>query len=509
MAKGGKPTISPWIEQIHRKRVGKTLTKDYSTQVAIVGGGIAGATTAYFLLTKTRKSVALFEAGKVAHGATGHNAGQLVSYFERPFHDIVDEFGLRLAADGQRAVDSAWELLDEIVKDLNLKTPIHTFTGFAGCVDKEELFTHLENKRLKKKAGLKTEECFVSKRFLDSHRIPYRFRGLYRPLPHMEVLDMLETKDDRYIAVLVSKKGVANSARFTEELISALLKRYKTRFTVFEQTKIARVHLFTSLVRLETARYDIAATHVILCTNGFEGFHIINHAGKDIDASFHHLVKGSVGYMAGFYEHSVKSPVAISYLPTSNPVSLDVYDAEPYFYLTRRPFDGGRDDTNLICIGGPEHLVEETGGYRRTAPYSAEAKTAIDRFVKRTYRHAKKRFTYSHLWHGLMGYTPNGIRCVGFEPINHRLLYNLGCNGVGILPSIAGSSRIARLIQKGRLPKSIFDPVDFLRDGDGHYRRRQKIESHRLLLASGIYTALFPLGIALLWFAYLVFKNLL
>jgi glycine/D-amino acid oxidase-like deaminating enzyme len=39
------------------------------------------------------------------------------------------------------------------------------------------------------------------------------------------------------------------------------------------------------------------------------------------------------------------------------------------------------------------------------------------------------------------------------------VLYNTGCNGIGILPSIAGGKRIARILKGEILPKSIFDPT--------------------------------------------------
>jgi len=66
---------------------------------------------------------------------------------------------------------------------------------------------------------------------------------------------------------------------------------------------------------------------------------------------------------------------------------------------------------------------------------------------------------FDYAWHGLMGYTPSRVRLVGFEPRNHALLYNLACNGVGILPSIHGGERIARLLAGEQLPPSIFDPA--------------------------------------------------
>ena len=51
----------------------------------------------------------------------------------------------------------------------------------------------------------------------------------------------------------------------------------------------------------------------------------------------------------------------------------------------------------------------------------------------------------------------NGVRMVGPEPKNPVLLYNLGCNGIGILPSIYGASKIARHIKGENVEPSIFD----------------------------------------------------
>jgi glycine/D-amino acid oxidase-like deaminating enzyme len=65
---------------------------------------------------------------------------------------------------------------------------------------------------------------------------------------------------------------------------------------------------------------------------------------------------------------------------------------------------------------------------------------------------------YEYRWHGLMGYTPGLIRVVGRHPRHPALLYNLGCHGVGFLPSLSGGERIARLLAGHTLPPSIFDP---------------------------------------------------
>ena len=49
----------------------------------------------------------------------------------------------------------------------------------------------------------------------------------------------------------------------------------------------------------------------------------------------------------------------------------------------------------------------------------------VDNFLRYTYKHGRgDAIEYKFLWHGLMGFTPNGVRLVGPEPLNPVLLYN-------------------------------------------------------------------------------------
>lgn len=65
---------------------------------------------------------------------------------------------------------------------------------------------------------------------------------------------------------------------------------------------------------------------------------------------------------------------------------------------------------------------------------------------------------YEFHWHGLMGYNRRMIRVIGRHPRRERLLYNLGCNGVGFLPSVSGARRVARMLAGDRMGASVFDP---------------------------------------------------
>ena len=456
-----KSLASPWLAHHERPGIYEGLRTSLSTDVVIVGGGIAGISTAYFTLRDTTKRVVLLEATHLAHGATGHNAGQLVSYFERPFHEMIEEFGLEMAVNGQHDVYSAWELLAEIQKDLRLQTPCLTFTGYAGIADTKTLLSHLEDARLRREAGIDTEQMYISNTALKKFSIPKKYRSAYLGIPESEILGRLETTEKKYIALIAGRKGCMNSADFTVEVAKALLKKYPNRFQIFEESFVQKVVLQKTQATVVVGEHQVKARRVVLCTNGFENFTIENRAGGEIDTKFHHLVRGSVGYMAAFVEKPFEYPTAISYLPEPA-AHTEAYDTEPYFYLTRRPYahTGGQTREDLVCVGGPERLLDDTRTYSLRHPYPEDAHKQILAFLKKTYRHAGRKLSFKYFWHGLMGYTPNGIRCVGAEPCNPVLLYNLGCNGVGILPSIYGGSRIARILRGDKLEPSIFDPQD-------------------------------------------------
>lgn len=444
-----KITKSPWLHQLNDERQSVVLSHDLETDITIVGAGIAGISTAFYILKNTKARVVVIEKGKLASGATGHNAGQVVSYFERPFADMVKEFGLEKTAHGWKAVESAWTLLDEMYTTANLDIPFSRFVGHAGFSSRAQILQHLEDNRLKREAGMSIEKMRIAEDI--NIDIPKEYEGLYDRRPQKEILLLLETENPNYIACLSSQKGVLNSALFCQEIISFLLKKYSDRFVLYEHTNIHKVVLKKDHALLDAVEHTIDTQRVVLCTNGFENITILNEGGLDIDTKFHQIVGGVVGYMSGYLERMNKQPIAISYF--NNPTDTD---NDPYFYLTRRPYE---KDKNLISVGGPEVKLEDRRHYIREFEFPDEAQADIDTFIKSTYdKDPNKKIEYSFTWHGLMGYTPNRVRRVGFEPKNPVLLYNLGCNGVGILPSIYGGKRISKLLNGTENEKTIFDP---------------------------------------------------
>ena len=446
---------SPWIHQLDHERPIEKLKQDLETDVAIVGGGIAGVSTAFFLLKNTDKKVVLVEGGRLGQGATGHNAGQITSYLAKPLHELVKEFKPQMVIEAQKAIEEeAWELLDVIYTEAQLDIPLSRFTGHLGVSSKEHLISFLEDNKTREESGLPLKEILVSDSVDFLPEIEKDFPGLYTTAPLKELLARLETDSSQFVAVLSEQKGCMNSALFTQEVAKYLLNTYTGRFKVFEHTHITKVVLHKQQALLDALEHTLTCKRVILCTNGFDSITIFDEAGLEIDTKFHHSVESYIGYMSGYLDKPVKQPTAISYFPNAE-AELDA----PYMYLTRRPYEYNDNKHNLISIGGPELFLESRKTYEREHEYPDWAKDEIDAFVHDIYKKdPKEKVDYIFTWHGLMGYTPSRLRSVGVEPKNSVLLYNLGCNGVGILPSIYGGKRISQIIKGEKLEPSIFDP---------------------------------------------------
>jgi glycine/D-amino acid oxidase-like deaminating enzyme len=454
-----KVNRSPWIDQLQHDRITQALHKDLETDIVIIGAGIAGIATAFFLLKYTNKNVTLLERNKLAHGATGHNAGQVVSYFERGFSSLVDEFGLSAAAHAQKAIEDAWMLIDEMYTDSGSDIPFSRFLGHAGLSGYDQIIFHLKNNALRKAGGLNTEYIVIADDAECRTRIPREYSDLYQLVPRSQIQSMLEMQKPECIAVVSYQKGCINSALFCQEVLHYLQRTYQNRFSFFEHTFISKIVLHDGFGLLDAQRHTITAQKIVLCTNGFKDLLILDQSGMEVNTRFHHTVSGTIGYMSGYLEKSQKPPTAISYFLDSETGPND-----PYFYVTRRYYKyQGDHDYSLVSVGGPERTLTDDDQYASDHEYSEEISCAIDRFVKRVYHtDPAKQIDYLFTWHGLMGYTKNGVRLIGLEPKNHVLCYNLGCNGIGILPSVYGGKRIGDLMLGVKVEPSIFDvPEEF------------------------------------------------
>lgn len=450
-----RPSRSAWVAQLAPDGPPRPLAGDTEADVVVLGAGIAGVATTFFALRDTGSDVLLLERNRVGRGATGHNAGQLTTYFERPLHDIAAAYGVGPALQAQRDVDGAHALLDLMAAECGVTVRVERFTGHMGMFTLDHLLVHLRNNLLRRDGGLPTETCVVSADASYVADIPAEFDGLWSVVPQSRIHELLETDDPTYTAVLSDRKGCANSGLLVQQVLADLERRYPTRLRYADHTYVDRLVVDDDHVVLQTADHRITSSRVVLCTNGFTDYRVEDRDGATVALAADQQVSGLVGFMAAFVEEEKRTPAATSFVRNTTIGAGEV----PYVYVTRRTYDRPDDVVTLTCMGGPERGLAPGEEYDRAAAFPGAVVSEMDDVIRPFAQPARPAgVPFDYTWHGLMGYNDGLVRVVGPHPDHPRLLYNLGCNGIGFLPSVMGGQRVARILAGEVLPPSIFDP---------------------------------------------------
>jgi glycine/D-amino acid oxidase-like deaminating enzyme len=91
------------------------LSESLEVDVAIVGGGICGLTTAY-LLKQSGLSVAVLEKGTIGSGTTGQTTGKVTSQHNIVYEDLLERLGEKAARAYGEANQTAIDQIEDIIK---------------------------------------------------------------------------------------------------------------------------------------------------------------------------------------------------------------------------------------------------------------------------------------------------------------------------------------------------------------------------------------------------------
>ena len=112
------------------------LEEGLEVDVAVIGAGIAGVTTA-FLLKRAGKTVALLDSGRILHGATGYTTAKVTAAHTTAYTTIARNFGddgaRTYAAANQAGLDTIARLVEELGVDCDLeRRPNYVYCESAG-----------------------------------------------------------------------------------------------------------------------------------------------------------------------------------------------------------------------------------------------------------------------------------------------------------------------------------------------------------------------------------------
>lgn len=129
---------TPWDRSVPQKSAYPALQEDITTDVVIVGGGMAGILNAY-LLSKAGKKVVVLESGRLGNGATFRTTAFITKVIDSSLGQIASIFGDAIA---KTVWDSGEQAINEIEKAVKAERIDCEFTRCSNYV-----FAHTKQQR--------------------------------------------------------------------------------------------------------------------------------------------------------------------------------------------------------------------------------------------------------------------------------------------------------------------------------------------------------------------------
>lgn len=134
-----------------------SLTEDTEVDIAIVGGGITGITTAY-LLANSGKKIALLESFEVGCGTTAASTGNLYTMVDARLHHVQSKFNDKTAGVVAESRTAAVNLIENLVEKYNIPCDFQRRPWFLYTETGQKDDTIEKEKKSLEKFGLQVEE---------------------------------------------------------------------------------------------------------------------------------------------------------------------------------------------------------------------------------------------------------------------------------------------------------------------------------------------------------------
>ncbi len=393
-AAGHHQPVGYWHETVSITP-GAPLADQLDCDVAIVGGGFTGLSTAYHLkLHKPELEIALVEAGVVGHGASGRNGGFVMPLLGWDLLYAVDKLGDKTAGDAYRVMYDAVSYVKQTVAEHQLDCDLEA-TGYLllnACGARE-------------KRGRREYEA--------AHRLGFEHQWL-----EGDALNAYINSDQFTSGVFDPHPCVINPAKLAramKELIASLGVR------VYEQSPLLELTDGQPAV-LRTPEGELHARQVMLAVNGY-------------------------GEALGFLKSRIL-PVH-TFIVLTEPLTAAQLDAVGWSEK-RASLESARNfihyfrltADNRILFGGEDAKLYYQGRY-------FDADDAVFDALKerfRAYFPALRDVAFTHQWGGVLGISLDMFPSFGATGDHNNLFYAGGYSGHGVALSNYAGAIIAPLI---------------------------------------------------------------
>lgn len=147
----GKHT-SLWLDTTPETRYGR-VNADLNIDVAVVGGGIAGITTA-FMLALEGKKVAVLDRERILTGVTGFTTAKLTSNHARLYKHLIDTFGAEKARLYAQANESAIKYIVSYCAERGIDADIQQMPAYTYAATESDTQSIRDEAEAAKSCGL-------------------------------------------------------------------------------------------------------------------------------------------------------------------------------------------------------------------------------------------------------------------------------------------------------------------------------------------------------------------
>jgi len=221
---------SIWLKGIRYKK-NPQLSEDLETDVLIIGGGITGITTAYFLKDSNLK-VTIVDQNKIAHGQSAHTTGKLTYLQGLIYNKIESIYDKETALSYLNSQKEAIDIVKDIIIENNIKCDFESNNSY--------IFT---NKAFNYGKLNKTENI------LSKGKIKYKS------------LTKLPIKYPCSYAIKVDDTAVFHPVKYLLELKRIL---QENKIEIYEDTKIINLEKSDEGYIAKTDKYQIKAKKIVI-----------------------------------------------------------------------------------------------------------------------------------------------------------------------------------------------------------------------------------------------------
>lgn len=146
------PNYSYWVDSVETPRF-PALDHAIDVDVCVIGAGIVGVTAAVLLL-RAGRSIALVEAARIAHGATGYTTAKISSTQGTIYRHLINEHGLDTARAYAGANERGLSQIRELVDTYQVDCDLETRANFVYAQSEDELAKVTDEVESARAAGL-------------------------------------------------------------------------------------------------------------------------------------------------------------------------------------------------------------------------------------------------------------------------------------------------------------------------------------------------------------------